>query len=89
MADTIPTLDAARHEIARDATYEAQVLALTLRKLIEQHDTGAEIAAAARGILTRISDLSDIVYEAVVNDDNDREDIRSLQRKLGLSALRR
>lgn len=84
MADTLPTMDVPRHDIARDATYEVQVLAITLRKVIEETDPGAEIAAAARGILTRISDLSDILYEAVINDDKDREDIPTLRRKMGL-----
>jgi hypothetical protein len=80
----LPTVDAARHELARTATFEVQVLAQTLRTFIEGHDPGAEIAVVARGILTRICDLSDIVFESVINNDVDRDnDVPSLARQLG------
>jgi hypothetical protein len=84
MTDTLPTMDVPRHDIASRATYEVQILALTLRDVIEETDTSAEIEAAARGILTRISDLSDILFEAVINDDEGREDIPTLRRKMGM-----
>jgi hypothetical protein len=80
---SIPTIDAARHELARTANYEVQALALTLRKFIETNDPGAEIAVVARGILTRISDLSDVVFDAVINDDDSRDDVPALVKKAG------
>lgn len=79
----LPTIDADRHELARTANYEVQMLAITLRDLIESCDVGSEISVIARGILTRISDLSDVVYESVINDDNDREDVSWLASKVG------
>ena len=56
-ASTLPTVDAARLELARSANYEVQVLAETLRKFIDENEPSSEIAVVSRGILTRISDL--------------------------------
>jgi hypothetical protein len=80
---SIPTIDAARHELARTANYEVQALALALRKFIEENDPGAEIAVVSRGILTRISDLSEVVFDAIINDDEDRDDVPNLVKKAG------
>lgn len=81
-----PTLvDETRIEIAAEAIYETQVLALMLRSVIgrEKVAVAAEVAAAARGILTRISDLSDILFEAVIQEHGERHSIQELRRKLG------
>jgi hypothetical protein len=80
---SLPTVDPARHELARTANYEVQALALTLRKFIEANDPGAEIAVVSRGILTRISDLSEVVFDAVINDDDNRDDVATLVKKAG------
>ena len=80
---SLPTVDAARHELARTANYEIQVLALMLKKAIEKDDHGAEIAVVSRGILARISDLSDVVFDAVINDDDERADVSALVKKAG------
>lgn len=72
-----------RHELGFDANFEVQVLANTLRDLINRHDPGAEIATAARGILMRIHDLSDIVFEAVFQDEDQRATMDVLRRQLG------
>jgi hypothetical protein len=85
-SQALPTVDEARHELARTANFEVQVLAVTLRKLIEANDPGAEIAVVSRGILTRISDLSEVVFDAVINDDEDRDDVPSLVKKAGTDA---
>lgn len=79
----LPTVDAARHRLACSANFEVQALADTLRKLIETSDAGAEISVISRGILTRISDLSDVVFDAVLNDDDERADVPTLAKKAG------
>lgn len=85
MAETtkLPTMDAERHAIASDATYEVQVLALMLRRFLEKEQGGADLVAAGRGILTRIADLSDILFEAVIQEDAERHSVQDLRRKLG------
>lgn len=72
-----------RHELAFSANFEVQLLANTLRELIVKNNPGAEIATTSRGILKRISDLSDIVFEAVFQDEKEREPTEDLLRKLG------
>jgi hypothetical protein len=85
MADPLRTIDAARHSITRDATFEVQILADTLRTHVEQNCDDANVATAVRGILTRISDLSNIIYEAAVCDETERQDVTSLCKKLGVT----
>jgi hypothetical protein len=86
---TLPPTEAqAMREIALDANFEVLQLAKVLRKLIEDRDAGAEIATVARGILTRIGDLSDIVFEAVLKEGDDREDLPTLRRKMGMDPIR-
>lgn len=82
-ATSLPTMDAERHSIASDATYEVQVLALMLRSFLVKEQGGADLVAAGRGILTRIADLSDILFEAVIQEDTERHSTEDLRRKLG------
>lgn len=72
-----------RLEIGRAANYEIQMLATLLADRVATNCPDAEISAIARGILKRISDLSDIVYESFINDESERESVGALQRHLG------
>jgi hypothetical protein len=74
---------AARQEVGRSAAFEVQVLSEMLREHIVANDPGAETAVMARGVLKRISDLSDIMFEAVFQDEAEREDLETLERRLG------
>lgn len=69
-------------EVGRDANFEIRCLASELRKLIDASRVGAEGAAVARGMLRRVADLSDIVFEAFVQDDSDGRDLREASRRL-------
>lgn len=80
---TVPAIDATRHSIAQDATFEIQALALKLRSVLEGCFSEGQTEAIARGVLTRISDLSDIIFESVIQDEEDRESANSLMKKLG------
>ncbi|MBL0420505.1 hypothetical protein JI739_09145 [Ramlibacter sp. AW1] len=72
-----------RRSIAFSANYEVLLLARTLTKVIEDDDRGSELATVARGMLRRIQDLSEIVYEAALATGDDRRPTRELQSALG------
>jgi hypothetical protein len=72
-----------RIRLASSANYEVMLLSDLLLRHVAANDPGAEIAAIARGVLTRIHTLSDIIFEAVIQDGAEREDLDTLQRKLG------
>lgn len=72
-----------RRSIGTTANHEVQLLADMLAERIAAQDGGSEIALIARGVLMRIHDLSDIVFEALIQDEGEHEPIDSLQRKLG------
>ena len=69
-------------EVGRDANFEIRCLAVELRKLTDSSNTGAGEAAVARGMLRRVVELSDIVFDAFVQDDNDGRDLREASRRL-------
>jgi hypothetical protein len=73
----------ARKDVCQSATYEVQLLAEMLREKIAAYDPGAEVATLARGVLKRISELSDIIFEAVIQDESERASVDELQRRLG------
>jgi hypothetical protein len=75
--------DALRFEIGRSANFEVEQMAGALMKIVSDHDDGSELSVIARGMLMRISNLSDIVFEAVFQDESERDSVSDLQRKLG------
>ncbi len=77
-------LSAERHELARDASYELGLLADLLRKQVERNNSGGELEPVARGILSRILVLNDVVFESVIQDLDDAEPVGELQAKLGV-----
>lgn len=71
-----------RLEVARVACFEVQQLAEMLLEYIEKNDSSGQNAPAMRGGLMRLSDLSDIIHEAVITDEP--EDDAKLTRRLGV-----
>lgn len=76
-----------RLEIARCACFEVQQLANLLRDYIETNDSNGQGAPAMRSGLMRLSDLSDIIYDAAITDepsDTDNELVEKFGGRLAL-----
>ncbi|MDP3251622.1 MAG: hypothetical protein Q8M77_06890 [Hydrogenophaga sp.] len=76
-----------RLEVARVACFEVQQLAEMLQEYIEKYDSSGQNAPAMRGSLMRLSNLSDIIYEAVITDEPEVGD-DELTRRMGVHAVR-
>ena len=76
-----------RQEIARRACYEVQQLANMLREYIEKNDSSGQDAPAMRSGLMRLSDLSDIIYEAAITDEPSETDAELVEMFGGHLAL--
>ncbi len=59
-----PAENLIRTELARVACYEIQLLARAAQRYIESEDEGDKISPVTRGMLLRISDLSDAISGA-------------------------
>ena len=70
--DTAAQLHADRVKLAMDANFEVFQLARAARKMVAGANIIWEEDRAVRGMLTRIAELSDLVYEAVFTDENNK-----------------
>ena len=71
-------------EIARSANFEIWQIAKILRKMMSEMNMTWEGDLAARGMLIRIQDLTDIVYGALLNPPEERLSEAELAQKLGV-----
>ena len=71
-------------EIARSANFEIWQIAKVLKKMMAEMDIAWEGDLAARGMLIRIQDLTDIVYGALLNPPEERLSEAELVQKLGM-----
>lgn len=63
-----------RREIARVACFEVDKLAMMLHAYIEANDSDGETAPVMRSGLMRLSDLSNIIYDAIICNEQDEPD---------------
>ena len=71
-------------EIARSANFEIWQIAKVLRKMMAEMNMTWEGDLAARGMLIRIQDLTDILYGALLNPPDERLSEAELAQKLGV-----
>lgn len=75
MKKAAPTHDQAlRREIARVACFEVQILSRMLSDYIEKNDSSGENAPAMRSGLSRLSKLSDIIFETAIAEEPNEPD---------------
>ena len=72
------------NEICRSANFEIWQIAKLLKKMISEIDVCWEGDLAARGMLIRIQDLTDILYGALLNPPEERLSEAELVQKLGM-----
>ncbi|MDO9438549.1 hypothetical protein [Hydrogenophaga sp.] len=76
-----------RREVARVACFEIEMLSEVLQTYVENHDESGEISPAIRGSLMRLSELSDLIFEAVVAKERDVSDLELVRRIGGRKVL--
>lgn len=74
------TISKARHEIAREANHEAAAILVLLKDRFKCLDQGEDTRLLIRGLVLRLADLNDIIFEAAINDREieDEELLRQL-----------
>ncbi|MBL0420506.1 hypothetical protein JI739_09150 [Ramlibacter sp. AW1] len=72
-------------DVGREANFEIRCLARALWTVIERSDTGSEDTVIARGMLRRVAELSELVHEAFVQDDDDERSLKEAASRLYLT----